>query len=745
MANLELNAPTPEQQILAKTGEILPIAPAPMVLKLDKPESEAAGAFSFNILWQALLQRLKLAVPLGMVLCAIVCAAVVYFTEPKYRSHSTLRIIDKQPVLAFNTTDHSQGFAQTQIELLRGPFIIGRAIESEGLAQLPELREIAGKEDAVNWISKRLKAIRIGQSEIYEVSFTSRDPESARRVVSAVVDTYMQFQTGETDSQRQRMLEVLKEEVVRLNREIELKREKLRELTKLAGGDDGVVMDLQGGNGGAATAVGRFALMASLQQKLVAAEVEIELARARVAALKGADADEIPIHETDIEAALAADSGVARLKRELQHKRETLRALAENSAKRARAAEDVKKVERDLEARRLELRPQLEKEAAEKLALQRRDLLSQAEADLASRQQSAELLRDRIKTERDAQAEHGDKSLEVQFARDELHNVENVHRQIADRITHLTTESRAPAQVQNIQKAREPEFPEGPTLGKILAVLGTASFLAPFLLLVGWDMAHRRVFEREQLEREFDLKLVSEVAALPVRSSLSRLGADRAYQLQTHLFEESVNALRTSLAVDERLKDSRVFVVASAVSGEGKTNLSSQLAMSWSHAIQGKVIIVDADLRAPNIHDLFDVKAGPGLAELLRGECELAETLVMDWGDRLFVLPAGDAGSTSPSHLFSGTRFTRLLAQLRTEFDKVIIDVPPVLCASETLLIGKQADGVLICARHDYSRSGQVKQAYDRLVHSGVKIVGAVLNGAPVRKYSYSYRGYAPG
>src|SRR5262249_19046913 len=214
-----------------------------------------------------------------------------------------------------------------------------------------------GKEDAVVWISKRLKAIRIGQSEIYEVSFTTREPESARRVVAAIVETYMQFQTGETDAQRQRMLEVLKEEAVRLTREIELKREKLRELTKLACGDDAVVMDMQGASGGAAAAVGRFALMASLQQKLVAAEVEIELVRARVVALKDADDDEIRIHESELESAIAADPGIVRLKRDLQHKRETLRALAENSSKRTRAAEDVKKIERDLEVRKQELRP----------------------------------------------------------------------------------------------------------------------------------------------------------------------------------------------------------------------------------------------------------------------------------------------------------------------------------------------------------------------------------------------------
>jgi Mrp family chromosome partitioning ATPase len=121
---------------------------------------------------------------------------------------------------------------------------------------------------------------------------------------------------------------------------------------------------------------------------------------------------------------------------------------------------------------------------------------------------------------------------------------------------------------------------------------------------------------------------------------------------------------------------------------------------------------------------------------VLRGECSLEDAIVMDWGDRLFVLPAGVAKGNSPSHLFSGPRFFEILSQLRTQFDKVIIDVAPVLCASETLMIAKQADGVLLCAR-------QVRQAHAKLSAAGVNIVGAVLNGAPTRKYSYYYRGYA--
>jgi capsular exopolysaccharide synthesis family protein len=755
MANPEADELSTENRALIRRGELVPAAPAQMVLQLSSADEASTGAFSFGLVWQALLQRVGMAAPLGVVLAAGACAALWYFTEPKYKSHATMRILDKQPALVFQTTEHSQAFAQTQIELLRGPFIISRAIESEGLGQLPELVEITGKEDPVQWITQRLKVSRTGQSEMYEVAFTTRYPESARRVVEAIVETYLRSQTGDSDSQRQKMLEVLKDEANRIEGDIAKKRKNLRDIAQTAAEDDGVVIG-QGADGtGAASAVGRFALLASLEQKLVTAEVDFEVANARVIALsprqeagdgkaQAGDDDDVEVPEEYIETELAKDAGLAGLKKNLERKQAELGVISEKSPKHARFKEGIQKAEKELADRTEELRAKIAEQAREHFAARRRDELNQARNDLKSRKQSVELLKGRIASEREKQGAHSDKSLELKFAHDELRNVESVHRQISDRIVHLQTEGRAPAQVLNYQKPRAPEFQEGPTLAKKLAMIGTTAFFAPFVLLIGWDLMHRRVFERGQLAQACDLKLVSEVAALPVRPLLPRPGGNRAYQLQSHLFEESVNALRTSLAVDERLRDCHVFVVASAVSGEGKTNLTAQLAMSWSHAIQGKVIVVDADLRAPNLHDLFEVKPRPGLAEVLRGECPAEQAIVMDWGDRLFVLPAGDAGTSSPSHLFAGARFRNLLAQLRGQFDKIIIDVPPVLCASESLLIAKEADGTLLCARHDFSRSGQMKLAYDRLTAGGVNVAGAVLNGAPVRKYSYSYRGYAP-
>ncbi|MBI3864318.1 MAG: AAA family ATPase [Planctomycetia bacterium] len=741
----------------------LPREPAaPLVLQLGQAGATTAQTFSFNVMWQCLLHRLPVAIPLGLVLAALAGAAVKYFTEEKFRSLATLRIVDKQPYLAFPTQESSADFAQTQIELLKGPYIIGRAIESEGLAQLPELRKISGKEDSVLWISQRLKAVRTGKSEIYEVSMTTTRPESARKIVEAIVDTYMQFQTDDSEMRRQVMLEVLDEELIRYDDKIELARRKLRGLAKETGGDDGVVMDVPGYGGRTARTIGRVTQRSTLQDKLVDAEVEVEIARARVAALAdevklaegapgaaGPDAGgpQVFITESQIEARIERDPTIVSLRKELQKQEDKSGRLSKTSALYARVEEEISALKAGLEAKKAELKPAILRDAEQQLASGRRDDLIAAQADLHKKLQAEKLLRARTETERGAQSQHGDKSLELQFARDELDKDEDIRRHIADRKVHLTTESRAPGQVQKIQKATLPEFPEGPSVVKKVAMVSAAAFLSPFLLLVGWNLAHRRIFQREQLERELDVKVikfVSEVTALPTRPRLRKPGDDRAYQLQSHLFEESIESLRATLAIDARLHDMQVFVIASAVSGEGKSNLSAQLAMSWSQSMPGKVLVVDADLRSPSMHELFETRPDPGLAEVMRGECTVENATIMDWGDRLYVLPAGNSQSSSPAKLFSAHRFREVLAELRQHYDKIIIDVPPVLCASEVLLIAKEADAVLMCALHAYSHSGQVKYAYDRLVGCGVNVIGAVLNGTPAHRYSSTYRGYFP-
>jgi capsular polysaccharide biosynthesis protein len=390
----------------------------------------ALVAGEFIAFWRALMDRVKLAAPVGFVLAAIGCIGLWYFTEPKYRCQATLRISESRPHLAFPTDEKNKSFIETQVELLRNPFIVGQAVDTERLSSLlPELRDIVGKEDAVRWITERLKIARVSQSDLYEVSFATRYPESAKAVVNAIVKTYMNYHEMESDHQRHRMLDLLTAEQAVRDSDIELKRQKLRDMTQQAGGEDAVVMSLHGG-GGAPRSAGRIALMAALQQKLIEAEVEIEMARGRLLALRAETDEAVRVPVSQVEAGSADDPAVATLKR--------------------------------------------------------------AKTDLMIQEKIADTLRKKIEFERGEQIGHGDKSLELQFAQEELNNAEEVRRRIAERAMHLTIESRAPSQVIPVQMAKVPEFPEGPTLAAPLAVVAGTAFLAPLLLLFAWDLLHLR-------------------------------------------------------------------------------------------------------------------------------------------------------------------------------------------------------------------------------------------------------------
>jgi Mrp family chromosome partitioning ATPase len=110
----------------------------------------------------------------------------------------------------------------------------------------------------------------------------------------------------------------------------------------------------------------------------------------------------------------------------------------------------------------------------------------------------------------------------------------------------------------------------------------------------------------------------------------------------------------------------------------------------------------------------------------------------------LSLLPAGRL-ACSPHQLVGGTAFDRLIERARARFDYIVVDTPPVLCASESLVIAKAADGALLCALYDVSRSHQVRSASERMSRAGASVIGAVLAGLPAGRYSSRYGHYGYG
>jgi capsular exopolysaccharide synthesis family protein len=196
------------------------------------------------------------------------------------------------------------------------------------------------------------------------------------------------------------------------------------------------------------------------------------------------------------------------------------------------------------------------------------------------------------------------------------------------------------------------------------------------------------------------------------------------------------------MLLSESTSTHRVFAVTSAVSGEGKTSHVSQMGISLARATGKRVLIVDADLRSPNLHEIFEAKFEPGLAGVLRGQCEIADAIVEEVAEGVHLLPAGRV-TTNPHKYLGNGAIPKLVAKLREFYDYVVIDTPPILCASEALVVAKAADGTLLCALRDVSRSRQVRLASERLNMAGVNLMGAVLSGTSARRYASTYGNYA--
>ncbi len=152
-------------------------------------------------------------------------------------------------------------------------------------------------------------------------------------------------------------------------------------------------------------------------------------------------------------------------------------------------------------------------------------------------------------------------------------------------------------------------------------------------------------------------------------------------------------------------------------------------------------LLIDGDMRSPDLHHIFQVQGDPGLAEVLGDRCELESAINRDWSEHVHILPAGKMNK-SPHKLVGSSRFKQLLNDARANYRYVIVDTPPILAASESLVMARDADATLVCAMRDISRESHVRMSYQRLLSVGVTPVGTVLNGVPLRQYARRYGSY---
>ncbi|WP_339253874.1 CpsD/CapB family tyrosine-protein kinase [Paenibacillus sp. FSL P2-0136] len=191
---------------------------------------------------------------------------------------------------------------------------------------------------------------------------------------------------------------------------------------------------------------------------------------------------------------------------------------------------------------------------------------------------------------------------------------------------------------------------------------------------------------------------------------------------------ESFRSLRTYIRQLGLLKGpgGQVLLFTSAESGEGKTTILSNLAVSFVQDGK-KVAVVDCNLRKPGLHSVFDVEGSQGLAAYLSGYEEAKDVLVYGSLANLAVIPAG-LSTVSPPDLLGSEKMAGLLTELKASFDLILLDSPQAVDYSDARILAPLSDGVVIVARHGRTKREALRKLKGLMEQTGVRILGIAMN-----------------
>ncbi len=207
------------------------------------------------------------------------------------------------------------------------------------------------------------------------------------------------------------------------------------------------------------------------------------------------------------------------------------------------------------------------------------------------------------------------------------------------------------------------------------------------------------------------------------------------------IYTEAYKALRTNVEFLSVSNDAKKILVTSTLSGEGKTCLSINLAISLAQTGK-KVIILDCDLRKPKVHRYLRIKHSSqyGVSTVLGGTAELDSAIGYLEELNLYVMLAGPT-PPNPSELLNSERSKAMFDKLADRFDYIICDTAPTAIVTDAVALSQNCDGVVFVIRQNYATVEQVREAISRLDNVNAKILGTVLNDYNAAEDSTSYYG----
>lgn len=276
---------------------------------------------------------------------------------------------------------------------------------------------------------------------------------------------------------------------------------------------------------------------------------------------------------------------------------------------------------------------------------------------------------------------------------------------------------------------------------KQMTVYGAAiGFVLGILLALLRHLLSESVSSAEELEALTHMPVLS---ALPVvRGGLdARKNGIQHYIEPKSPFAEGIRSTRAAVQLSDVDRRFKRIMITSSIPKEGKSCVS--LALSMAFASNARVLLMDADLRKPTQHKLTSLPVGSkGIADALTSDISIEDCLHRFEDGRIWIMPSGSGLVPNPSELLSSDAFGKLLEDLSSRFDRIIIDTPPCQVASDAMLISKHVNTVLFVVKSEATPRRSIRNALKRLKYVQAPVLGAVVNQINIRRNHQYADGY---
>jgi succinoglycan biosynthesis transport protein ExoP len=590
-------------------------------------------------------------------------------------------------------------------------------------------------EDAAEALRSRVRVEPIEDSRLARVKYVDADPARAQRILSAVVDTYVEQNLDTTLDATNKTVEWLDTQLTRLKTDLESQEMDLHDF-KIKYNLLSVSYDDQSNM-----------VRAEIQQlntDLTALKGRKEAVTARLAVLKNVNPDdpsEIPTTELVTNGTLnTLRTGYGDAKREAAMTKAS--GKGDNHPQMLAASAQVVAV-------RTALVQELQ------------NVKNGAQMELADVNHQVSGLTDLYEAARHEALELNLKELEYSRLQRSKENTEKLFGMVLERSTESGLSKMAP--FNNVRVLDRPLMPVAPVYPKTTTNLAVGVAIGLLLGLAGAagrDMLDRTVRNSEDLERELGLAALGALPNVTREGGAMSLGyygrrrarkkeatndpaSDRPELLvHTHpksVVAEAARAIRTNLMFMSPDNPYKCLLVTSAGPAEGKTTVAASVAIAIAQTGQ-RVCLVDCDLRKPRVHALFKERNDKGVTTALLDPSQLPSILVDTEVPNLVILRAGPT-PPNPADLMHSDAFGSLLQELRTRFDRVVLDSPPIGLVTDGVILSTRVDATVLVVRALSTRRDAARRAVRSLRDVGATCAGFVLN-AVASQERYYYAGY---